>query len=446
MNSKNIYQILRASVSCAVLSLVIVGSIYAASGDLDITFGISGKVITQAGGNQEARAVAIQPDGKIVAAVHTVTTTPDQIVLVRHNPDGSIDQSFGNGGSISEFAHGGHHTYFNAVAIQPDGKIVAAGYFFESGGCTGERPWVVRYNADGTRDTTFGNVPSAPGTVEFMFDFCPPGVINALALQSNGKIVVAGWSKNASGKLDAGVARLNSNGTLDTSFSGDGIFVNTSGTTGDAANAVAVTPTGRIIFAGYTGDGTALSNNARVYALTSNGTIDTAFSAPFGSAIIDFAGKDDRLTSLVIQPDGKVLAGGYATGSNVQNPQDARFLLIRWNANGLLDTTFGSGGTVTTNMSIWSDSVNALLVQPDGKIVAAGNHNSGDSANIALVRYNANGSLDIPFGINGKQSTEVYGYTDSGRGVALQADGKIVVAGTASNGMDTDIVLLRYLP
>ncbi len=160
-------------------------------------------------------------------------SSSDGGLVVRYNADGSLDTSFGVGGFVYESAHSSHETIFNAVAIQSDGKIVAAGYFVESGGCARDQSWVVRYNADGTRDTTFGG---GDGEVEYPYLYpngCPADSYHyGLALLNSGKIVVAGASKNASANLDFAAARLNANGTLDTSFNlgwfGDDLYRNPS--------------------------------------------------------------------------------------------------------------------------------------------------------------------------------------------------------------------------
>ncbi len=208
-------------VSVSLLTILSV-RVQAAPGDLDLTFGIGGKVITSTGYNEKGNAVAIQADGKIVVA-GVRENTINKSLLVRYNPDGSLDQSFGIGGIVT---NPGYYspTRYTAVAIQADGKIVAAGFYYENGGCSRYQSSVARYNADGSRDTTFGNGDGSTAYPYLYVNGCPVDSYNyALVIQTNGKIVVAGASKNASSNLDFAAARFNADGTPDTSFNLDDI-------------------------------------------------------------------------------------------------------------------------------------------------------------------------------------------------------------------------------
>jgi uncharacterized delta-60 repeat protein len=284
-------------------------------GDLDPTFGSGGKVTTDfAGGSDVAIGVALQPDGKIVAAGSATpkATIFSDFALARYNPDGSLDATFGSGGKVTtEFTGGSDRA--SAVALQPDGKIVAAGTAFTG---TSYNVALARYNPDGSLDATFG---------------------------SGGKVT--------------------------TEFTGN--F--------DQANAVALQPNGKIVAAGNTGAGTSH----------------------------DFA-------------------------------------LARYNPDGSLDATFGSGGKVTTDFTGGSDQATALSLQPNGKIVAAGTASTGTILEFALVRYKKHGGLDPSFGSGGKVTTDFTGSNDVAWGVALQPDRKIVAVGGAGT-VNSDFALARYL-
>jgi uncharacterized delta-60 repeat protein len=411
-------------------------------GSFDTTFSGDGKTLTDLGsGDEIIKAVALQTDGKIVVAGRRENL--GQGLLARYNADGALDSAFGSGGFVVDTGHGGHPTYFSAIEIQTDGKIVAAGYFMEAGGCTGTRPWIVRYNADGSRDTTFGS----GGTVEFMFG-CPSsndsyGYLYGLAIQNGGKIVAVGSAKNASGIFDFAAARLNPDGSFDSTFSGDGMAVFPIGS--GSAEAYSVTfhaRSGRIVLAGYANSSTI--KDFALVMLTSNGQLDWNFGS-FGKVITNTGG-DDAAYAVAFQADGKIIAAGrQANGANMTD-----FSLARYTANGALDTTFGGDGKVSTTFSAYYDAAFGIGLQADGKIIAAGygadNNNLATGYNFALTRYNPNGALDTTFSGDGKQMTDFILNSDHGQAVAMQADGKILVAGYASNGSDFDIALARYLP
>jgi uncharacterized delta-60 repeat protein len=411
-------------------------------GSFDTTFSGDGKTLTDLGkGDEIIKAVALAADGKIVVAGRRETV--GQGLVARYNPDGSLDTTFGTGGFVVDAGHGGHPTYFTAVAIQTDGKIVVAGYFIEAGGCTGTRPWIVRYNADGSRDTTFGT----GGAVEFMFG-CPSsddsyGYLYGLAIQTGGKIVAAGSAKNSSGNFDFAVVRLNPDGLFDTTFNVDGMAVFPIGSGNAEAYSLDVhARSGRIVLAGYA-DGSTVKDFALVM-LTSGGLFDWNFGN-FGKVTTNTGG-EDVANAVAFQSDGKItVAGRQANGSNTTD-----FSLARYNANGTLDTTFSGDGKVATAFSAYYDAAFGIGLQADGKIIAAGygadNSILNTSYNFALTRYNSNGALDATFSGDGKQMTDFNINTDKGQAVAIQPDGRILVAGQVSNGNDFDLALARYLP
>jgi len=340
------------------------------TGILDIDFGEGGIVTTPLGVDtqDEARALAIQADGKIVVAGRSSSGADYDFAVVRYDDDGSLDTTFGAGGIV--ITPVGINDVFYALAIQSDGKIVAAGY--SSNGAHDDFA-VVRYNDDGSLDTTFG----AGGIV-----ITPVGindVFYALAIQADGKIVAAGDSSNGA-DYDFAVARYNDDGSLDTTFGAGGIVI------------TQVSP----------------ERIATVYALA-------------------------------IQSDGKIVAAGR---SNKITDDD--FAVARYDDDGSLDTTFGAGGIVITPVEggISPDRVQALAIQADGKIVAAGY----SSSHFALVRYDEHGELDPDFGTGGIVTTSVEEgvTTDRAYALAIQADGKIVAAGCSNDGVDYDFALIRY--
>ena len=400
------------------LAMILFGAmnITAAPGDLDTTFG-NGGIVIGAGGPMNtlefATATALQADGKIVVVGYGDGGTGSwDFAVARYNTNGLPDTSFGSSGVVvtplsncSDFAL--------SVAVQADGKIVVAGFFVGSvQNCSsgpGHSFAVVRYNPNGSLDTTFG------GTGKVITPLNNENAIaRSVAIQADGKIVVAGDSYGSSGGGSA-VIRFNTNGSLDTSFDNDGIV-----TTGAGGFAVAIQADGRIVAAG--------SGVARYNA---DGSLDTTFN---GTGIVTTPGR--LALSVAIQADGKILT---ADGTNTFDGNR----LVRYNVNGTPDTSFGGTGSVVVG-----NYVNSAVVQTDGKIVAAGSAEFVGGFALAVVRLNANGSLDTTFGGTGRVITPIdtqYYYNSFANAAAIQPDGKIVAAGGAVEPTDSfDFALVRY--
>jgi uncharacterized delta-60 repeat protein len=348
---------------------------------LDSSFGGNGQVMSQLGSFSHANAVAIQSDGKIVVAGSSDTSSyffSRQIAVARYNANGTLDASFsGDGFVTTTVANTFEEAY--AVAVQSDGKIVVAGYSAGYGiGYNGNHVAVVRYNADGSLDDTFGN---AGGVIA---DFDAAGSLSVaygLALQSDGKIVVAGDSRV--GYNDSfGVARYNVDGTSDTTFDGDGVVTTAFPGGYSAASSVAIQSDNRIAVGGYSCPDYCQFAVARY---DTNGSLDVSFDGD-GMATTAVAGVDMGINSIALQSDGKVVAGGWSC------PYYCDFGLARYDTDGTLDTTFGGGGIVTTHFPGKTDSwLTSIQVQSDGKVVAAGttyDFNRTTTFNdFALVRY-----------------------------------------------------------
>ncbi|WP_300329058.1 DUF4347 domain-containing protein, partial [Accumulibacter sp.] len=283
---------------------------------------------------------------------------------------------------------------------------------------------VVRYNADGTLDTTFSGDGKLTTVVASGDD-----VAQAVTLQADGKILVAGYSNN-----DFALVRYNTDGTLDTTFSGDGKLTTAIGASGDYATGVAVQADGKIVVAGYY-----LSGNYKfaVVRYNADGTLDTSFSGD-GIATLSFGTSNEYGYSLALQADGKILVAGEANMSG-----NVDVALARLNTDGTLDASFSGDGMVTTAIGTGIDSGRGVTVQSDGKIVVAGSSSNGSNNDIAVVRYNTDGTLDTSFSGDGKLTTAVGSGADEGRGVVVQSDGKIVVTGYSVNS-NNDFALVRY--
>jgi uncharacterized delta-60 repeat protein len=427
------------SISIAVLHLIFLLSVVlardavAASGDLDPTFGIGGKVTTDFNGAQDgANSIAIQADGKIVAAGYSGAGTSWSFALARYNSDGTLDATFGTGGKVTT-DFGGFTAIAQCVAIQADGKIVAGGRFYT--GPVSDFA-LARYNSDGTLDITFGS--GGKVTTDFMNGSLDEA--DGIAIQTDGKIVVAG-SSNLGTTVDFALARYNSDGTLDTTFGSGGKV--TTGFIGviSTAHCIAVQADGKIVAAGST----AITLTGSDFALArynSDGTLDITFGSG-GKVTTDFYGADDVVFGIAVQVDGKIVAAGFSwTGDSSRWD----FALARYNSDGTLDTSFGSAGKVTTdiNNNGSRDSASGIAIQADGKIVAVGTSAPIDDGwHFALARYNSDGTLDATFGSGGKVTTDFNsGSDDFASGISIQADGKIVAAGSSAYA---DFALARYI-
>ena len=397
----------------------------AAPGDLDPTFGIGGKVITNFGGNStdQGYSIAIQNDGKIVVAGTSNQTLPVKFALVRYNADGSLDTSFNSTGIVTT-AIGSSASEGRSVALQSDQKIVVAGFSINGGNHDFA---LVRYNADGSLDTSFN------GTGKVTTDFGGgEDTVASMAIQSDGKIVLVGSSVMP--YSDIAVARYNTNGSLDTSFNGTGKVKTDFGFSQDSGTGVAIQIDGKIVVGGWS-DYASGKRDFAVVRYNTNGSLDTSFNLT-GKVTTAISSSADQANAIAIQSDGKIILAGGSTA----------FAVVRYNANGSLDSSFNGNGKVTTSFGSGGSNGWAVAVQPNGKIVVAGESliQPVFSPDFTVARYNADGSLDNYFNGNGKVRTDFSNNSDIGYGVVLQSDGKIVVAGQTYNGFSWDFAVARY--
>jgi uncharacterized delta-60 repeat protein len=412
-----------------ILLITAAPSAAATAGALDPSFGGDGKVTTNfTTGDDLALAVAVQPsDGKIVAA-GGAPGSGGRFAVARYSSDGNLDTSFSGDGKVTtNFTSG--RDFAAGVAIQTDERIVAAGTANFNGDA---RFAVARYNPDGTLDTSFSGDGRVTTNLSPAFDG-----IYGVVIQDDGKIVVAGAA--GSGGSFA-LARYNIDGTPDTSFSGDGM-VTTSITSGyDFADDVTIDPGDDRIVAGGAANFFGGDPRFAVARYNTDGTLDTSFSGD-GKVTTNFTSGDDFAFGVAIQGlTGTIVAAGRAGGSG------GTFALARYLSDGTLDTTFGGDGKVTTNFTSGYDYADDVAIQTDLKIVAAGAANTfrADST-FAVARYNTDGTLDTAFSGDGKVATNFTGGLDYGVGVALQpSDGNIVTAGRAG-GSGGRFALVRYL-
>jgi uncharacterized delta-60 repeat protein len=394
---------------------------------LDPTFGNGGRVSTALGGIGHGEAVAIQPNGGIVIAGSREIGTASEFALTRHDASGNLDLGFGAGGIATTDLGGDDDEAYDA-ALLPDGGIVAVGRT-DAAGFTQLDFGVVRYGPDGTPKAGFGSA----GVVKT--DILGGGdQANAVAVQPDGKIVVAGFATRSGIDSDFALVRYNADGTPDQSFDGDGVVTTDLGTRSDDARAIAIQPDGRIVVAGTAGEDIALVR------YLSDGRPDKSFGQA-GTKITDL-GSEDVANGVALTATGQVLVAGYTLGPKI----DRDFLVARYRADGVLDTTFGDHGAVKTDLGAGDDFAENLVADPSGRIVLVGRATSATILDMALVRYLPDGGLDTGFDGDGILTADFHGPGEFGQDVAIDADGRIVAAGYTGNGADTQFALMRTNP
>ena len=407
------------SIALVVAIMVTVGATPAlgADGDLDPSFGDGGKVTTAFPVGSFATAVAVQPNGKIVTVGTAAGATGrGEFAVARYRDDGSLDPTFGDGGTLTTAIRGGGDEA-RAVAIQDDGRIVVAG----------TDSWatfaVVRYRRHGALDTTFGG----DGIVRTNFT---PGddIAWDVVIQGDGRIVAVGGA--GFGQEGFQLARYRRDGGLDRTFGNGGKVV----TRYRGANARAATlqPDGRLVVAGYNSRGLALARYRR------DGRLDSTFS---GNGTIGPVVWGIFALAVAVQPNGRIVVGG--------DYDIFAFGLARFLPAGRLDRSFGGDGVVRESVDGAEQGANGLVIQADGRIVATGSsgpHEFGDPAipRFVMIRRLADGRRDRTFGADGEVTT----FFDGGAhayGSAADPDGRIVVVGGVGPGYAAGFALARYL-
>ncbi|MFL5830795.1 MAG: hypothetical protein ACJ76X_12835 [Solirubrobacteraceae bacterium] len=396
-----------AAMACALAVLASSQAAWAASaGSIDTSFGTAGYSTVTLGTWAGAAAVAVQGDGKIVTAGQAEVNGENEIVATRMTPSGALDPSFGSAGIVTVRINGGAGVDSGAgLALQADGKIVIAG----SGrnGTYGPLTFVaVRLTTSGSLDQSFGHGGVSNVAIG------STSIANAVVIQPDGKIVLAGTALEAHNEFAA--ARLNPDGSLDHGFgtSGTTTFPNYTG----GAWGLGLQRDGKLVLAGQTDYPSSQVSGAQQFMavrLNGNGSTDTSFggggvvTVPIGGTALGYG--------VAVQTDGKLVLAGPAfttTGVNAA---------VRLTSSGALDPTYGSGGIAT--VPDWNGA-NGIILDSAGRVLLP-------SVGASVLRLNTNGSADTSFGTAGNVMAKL-GTNDAANGAALQADGKIVLAGGAT--------------
>lgn len=412
---------------------------YNINGSLDTGFGTNGLLAFRFG-NYSARANAILLDGEnmMVTGSASIDGWDSNFALLCLDSGGGLVSGFGTGGAVTGYYESNLNSFIKAIALQNvngENKILVAG-------SSNDRFALARRNADGSPDKTFGT----DGNV-FTY-FSGPGEAEAIAIQNiNGvdKIIAAGVDEDwESGDSTGAIARYNADGALDESFgysgkTNAGILV---------ATCLAIQADNKILVAGqvpvYNIADSSLAYDFGVVRFNANGHLDSTFGTN-GIVITGFFGYADSATSIAIQPDGKIIVAGKAVNAS----GNSDFALARYTIEGALDGSFGNGGKFTTDFNGDNDAALYVAVQPNGKIIVTGFEVGGGSQNFAAARYTSKGKLDITFGSAGKLITDFDAHNDVAYTLALQNDGKILVAGSTGinqpgTGFQNDLALARY--
>jgi len=408
-------------------------------GQLDVAFGVGGQRTVDLGGTYDwAYATAVQPDGRILAAGVTNSRGTYDFVVTRSLAGGQLDPSFGdNGVAISDF--GGSKDWAYALALQPDGRVVVAGVSDRSGS---QDFALARYDATGHLDPSFGNgglvlTPVRPLTTD---------IIHGVAIQPDGTIVAAGVTYDDTVSLrphgNFMVARYTPQGELDPAFGIGGVATtNFEGESYDEPYAVVLQPDGRIVLGGSSNTGGGIgrimgADNLALARYLPNGLLDPSFGNG-GTVVVDAGAMQESIRALALQPDGAIVAAGRTNGERRGDLLVARFL-----PNGALDPGFGgpAAGMTITDLGTAEEGLSAVALAPDGMIVAGGVVAPRPNADLAVVRYDSRGRLDRSFGHDGVATADFGNRDDRLRGLALQPDGKAVAVGSS----ETDFALARF--
>jgi uncharacterized delta-60 repeat protein len=404
--------------------ILFTNNIYCQDGSLDLTFNGTGKVTTGLGNSfEEGSNIAIQSDGKIIVSGSSQNGLQVDFALARYNTNGSLDTTFGTNGKVTT-PIGNANDFSKSIAIQTDGKIVLVGSSYNG---TNYDFAIARYNTNGTLDTSFDTDGKTTIAIGSSDDYGASVVI-----QTDGKIIVCGNSQMST-TIDFSIIRLNNNGSLDTTFDTDGKLTTSFSISNSYGASVGIQADGKIIAGGSIQGTTNIDFGMVRY--NSNGSLDTTFDTD-GKVTTDIGSASDIVTTIAIQTDGKILLGGNSVIGTFNV-----FALARFNTNGSLDTTFDTDGKTTT---LFNDAIsNSMKIQLDGKIVLAGTNSNGADTDIALARYNSNGSLDNTFDTDGKVTTAIGTTNDYGNAVTISPNDKILVAGQVYNE-SYDFALIRY--
>jgi len=413
----------------------------AAPGDLDAGFGTGGHRITDFGGTYDwAYATAVQPDGRILAAGVSNARGTHDFAVARYTADGRPDPSFGDHGLVTT-DFGGSYDWEYAIALQPDGRIVVGGVSDRSG----SRDFALaRYNGDGSLDRRFGRdgllvTPARPLTTDIIHGLAlqPDGKILAAGVTYDDTVSLRPHG-------DFMLVRYTPEGGLDPTFGAGGIVTtNFEKESYDEPYAIALQSDGRILLGGVSNAGGGVgrvigADNLALARYLPNGLLDPAFGEG-GKLVVDAGAMVESIRALALDPSGRIVAAGRTNGE-----ERGDFLLARFRPDGSLDPAFGTTrpGLTITDLGTAEEGLAAIALAPDGTIVAGGIVAPDHNGDLAVTRYDTAGRFDRSFARNGVATFDVGGRDDRLHALALQPDGAVVAVGSS----ETDFVVARFAP
>jgi uncharacterized delta-60 repeat protein len=402
-------------------------------GTLDTSFGRGGIVITPfAGFDSAVQSLLIQPDNKIIAGGSITKSGSTQFSLARYNIDGSLDETFGNlGQAITNYPE---LMVMSSIALQSGGKIIVAGNLYNSS-ISISRFVLVRYDSNGILDTSFGIDGRVITNISDKLDR-----IASVIIQNDGKIIASGATSDDATYSDFAMVRYNFNGTLDTSFGNNGVVI-TSLKAWDYANSITLQNDNEIIIAGTTSKDFDLNlgfdYNFSVAKFNKFGNLDLTFGDA-GFVIIGSPDANEKAFSVKVNTDGKIVLAGEHHSSKYA------FMLAQLLPNGDLDTAFGNNGVVINSLS--NEFIESVAMQIDGKFLITEYHGTGGccSADIKLIRFLEDGNYDTTFGTNGVVTADFLNENNQANAIVIQDDGKIIIGGVSGNQIHSDYGLARF--
>jgi uncharacterized delta-60 repeat protein len=439
-------------------------------GTLDPSFGSQGRVTTDMGGFDRASAVLSQPDGKlVVVGTSNVSGSETRFVaLARYNADGSLDQTFGTGGKVLHTRRRGEPSeYASTAALQPDGKVVVAGSLGQP--YAGDF-LLMRFNPDGSLDAGFGTDGTVltdfagPDDVATFLSIREDGTIVAAGYSNR--------RSPPPTPISLAIAHYLPDGSLDPSFGTEGKVRTIVDAAVLYNGRIAMLPDGGLIVVGPDSPGPIPSGALKLARFRPDGGLDPTFgqggyviSAPGDDQLPPELKFQRKAAALSLTEAGQLVVGatfGSGPKRGFSEPIKSSFGVARYNLDGSLDSAFGSNGVFISEAVSAFDEAYALVIQRDGKLVIGGTTKAGrfDERLFALVRYEPDGAPDRAFGVDGKVTTGGFNpgrgvaraifYTEVPVGLAIQPDGNIVLVGGAESDVDDasaslEFALARYI-
>lgn len=408
--------------------------LHAQSGQLDITFNTSGYNVTQGGFQDVYQDVAVQADGKIVAVGTKLDPgfLTSSLRIARYNTDGTYDNTFASNGILDFMLGTAHFGY--AVEILADGKILVAGGVNDE---AGSLQWLLlRLNADGSSDLSFG----LGGTQLVDFINGNEDLAYEMAVQPDGKILLAGVVVDDLQRSIPAIYRFTDTGSLDTDFGTNGLAIIPVVEGENDLSAIKVRPDGKIVAIGHYSE---VFNDwgVLVAQFDANGVLDPAFGTG-GYTVQPVGYIQAEAYGLALTSTGEIIVAGATKDETITFDM----FVGRFTASGVLDASFGTDGFTMYNATDENIALDCL-VDANGKILVGGTTGGTffDNRDLTVWRFNQDGTYDLTFNTDGVATAEVLGYMDEINSMALQSDGKLVIAGKANNGSENDFLVGRFL-